>query len=31
MLFYDDRGMDVASLRKEPLIPIYVNHNEWIL
>lgn len=31
LLLYDDRGMDVVSSRKEPLIPLYEQHRDWIL
>lgn len=31
LLLYDDRGMDIVSVRKAPLIPIYMHHNDWIL
>ncbi|MBT9313473.1 DUF3885 domain-containing protein [Leptothoe kymatousa] len=28
---YDDRGMDVVSLTRQPLEPLYQRHNTWIL
>ena len=28
---YDDRGMDVISIKKEPLLKLYQSHNEMLL
>ncbi|RXZ43906.1 DUF3885 domain-containing protein [Crenobacter cavernae] len=28
---YDDRGMDVVSLKKETLLPLYNTYNKWLL
>ncbi|SDI23048.1 protein of unknown function, partial [Pseudomonas benzenivorans] len=28
---YDDRGMDVVAIKREPLLSLYKIHNEWLL
>ena len=28
---YDDRGMDVTSVRRDPLLPVYHGRTEWLL
>ena len=28
---YDDRGLDVAAIDRETLLPLYYKYNSWIL
>ncbi|BCZ47994.1 hypothetical protein psyc5s11_40610 [Clostridium gelidum] len=29
--YYDDRGLDIVSEKRETIYPLYKNYNEWIL
>ena len=31
MHVYDDRGMDVTALDRQPLLPVYRDREEWLL